>query len=89
MFVKAAHIAPGLLPNAAFVTVPRTPPPTLDAADARHSYDLELSSHSGVLQASAMGRLFTNPSPDDVLSEETDTSLFDYEQARGTMSYVG
>ena len=67
--------------------MPRTPPPTLHS-EARESYDLELSTDTGVLRASAMGRLFSSPSPDDILSEDTDTSLFDYEQARGTLSYV-
>ena len=61
----------------------------MDAAASRDSYDLELSSGTGVLRASAMGRLFSTPPPDDhIVSEETDTSLYDYEKARGTLSYV-
>ena len=82
-----SSIAAAIIPKTLFAAVPRTPPPTLDP-ETRDSYDLELTTGTGVLTASLLGRMFTTPPPDDCLTEETDTSLYDYEQARGTMSYV-
>ena len=67
------HIAAAIMPSIAVSAVPRSPPPTVRPET------------SGLLHSSMLGKLFATPNADDQYRSETDTSLPDYENAKGTM----
>ena len=80
-----SNIAAGIMPVASFAVAARkTPPP--GPADTTKDLNLDLS--QPVLNSSLLGRMFRTVSPGEILhdnTEDTDTSLYDYEHASGTM----
>ena len=67
------------MPSVAVSAVPRSPPPTVRQETAPRNPS------TSVLHSSMLGKLFATPNADDQYRSETDTSLPDYENAKGTM----
>ena len=76
-----SNIAPGIMPSIAVAAVPRSPPPPPQTQS-------DPNMTTTVLNSSMLGRMFATPPMDDPNRSETDTSLIDYENAKGTMPYV-
>ena len=78
-----SNIAAGIMPVATFTAAARkTPPP--GPADTVQDLNLDLSQQ--VIHSSLLGRQFRTLSPGEIVqdqTEDTDTSLFDYEHTRG------
>jgi len=79
-----SHIGPALIPPATLSVFGKSPPPPATGVLS----DLDLQGSSGVLTATILNNLFSNPAEDGNVTEETDTSLYDYENAKRTMQYV-
>ena len=86
-YVFQSNIAAGIMPVTGLVAAARkTPPP--GPADSARDINLGLSHGTGVLNSSMLGRMFRTVSPGEIIqdnTEDTDTSLNDYETAQGTM----
>ncbi|KAK2147817.1 hypothetical protein LSH36_532g01045 [Paralvinella palmiformis] len=79
-----SHIGPALIPPATLSVFGKSPPPPATGVLS----DLDLQGSSGVLTATILNNLFSNPAEDGNVTEETDTSLYDYENAKRTMQKV-
>ena len=66
------------MPSIAVSAVPRSPPPAVRPEGDPHNA-------STLLHSSMLGRLPATSNADDQYRSETDTSLPDYENAKGTM----
>ena len=74
------------MPTAGMAAVPRSPPSTMPAAQDLATVTPGFG--SGILSSSLLGRMFQTTSPrDGAQTDETDTSLYDYERGR-ELAYV-
>ncbi len=83
--ILQSHIAPAIMPSATIAAVPKMPP----APTAAEMPAMDPSS-TGILSGSILRRMFS-PEPlepiEDGQNTETDTSLYDYENAKMTSSH--
>ena len=69
------------MPAASILAVPRSPPATpLNTSIAVPEF--ENPSNSGFLTSTLLGRMFLTNEQDNYGASETDTSLYDYENAK-------